>query len=144
MFPPPELLASPEQKLSLFCSVQHPPLGHGLAHSSPWWFLNTWHLNTPWIGLSDCLSFSLQTGTVLGVVRKADCPLLGEAPSEQGLVLVKFHHAAGPPQQWHCVLSRNTLLHSLNSHCPFHANQSTSVYLASKYIVIKNATFSVR
>lgn len=85
MFPPPELLASPEQKLSLFCSVQHPPLGHSLAHSSPWWFLNTWHLNTPWIGLSDCLSFSLQTGTVLGGVRKADCLLLGEAPSEQGL-----------------------------------------------------------
>lgn len=85
MLPPPELLASPEQRLSLFCSVQHPPLRQGLAHSSPWCFLNTWHLNTPSIGSSDYLSFSLQTGTVLSGVRKADGPLLGKAPSERGL-----------------------------------------------------------
>ena len=67
----------------------------------------------------------------------------GRRLQSEGLLSVKFYHAAGPPQR-RCVLSRNTFLHSLNSHCPFHANQSTSVYLASKYIVIKNATSSVR
>lgn len=97
-FPPPRLLASPDQGLSLFSSVQHLRLRQGwhrvvLGVS---WINGIW--NTPSIWSTDYLSLSLQIGTVQGGVRKPDCPLLGwGALQSKGFPLDKFCHSVCPP-----------------------------------------------